>query len=289
MPNQPFRSTELILNADGSIYHLHLQPQELAPNVVLVGDPDRVETVTEHFDSIEYTRQHREFRVSTGQYRGQRVTCLSTGIGTDNIDIVLNELNALATIDFAQRVALPAQAQQSLRILRLGTCGGLQPDVKVGTLVASRYAIGADGLLNFYAENDLHTPLAQAATAFFQEKMPEVRVFPYTAESSLPMAHPAIMQGITFTANGFYAPQGRGIGAAAVVDMPTVMASFAFGGLQVLNMEMETAGILGLSALLGHRAASLSVVLANRATGVFHSDPAAAIAELIAVGLPLLV
>lgn len=282
-------ATTLILNADGSIYHLHLRPEELAKHIVLVGDPDRVDAVAQHFEQIEFTRQHREFRACTGVCMGKRITCLSTGIGTDNIDIVLNELDALVNIDFATREVKPRTQQTQLHILRLGTCGGMQPAVAVGSLVASQYAIGTDGLLNFYAEHPTADEFSSALSSFFQEKMPTARIFPYGAASSLPLSHPDIQAGITFTANGFYAPQGRDmLRTKPIGDMPSLMADFTFADLQVLNMEMETAGILGLSALLGHKAASLSVILANRPLGIFHENPAAAIERLIAVGLPLL-
>lgn len=283
------KATDLILNPDGSTYHLALRPDELASTILLVGDQERVPKVSQHWDKVEVVRQKREFVTHTGWLGNKRVSCVATGIGTDNIDIVLNELDALANINFNDRSIRPDF--QQLTLLRAGTCGGLQAEIAVGTPIYSRYAIGAEGLLRAYQRSLSADEAAfEAALQTFVQQHPTlspVAGMLYGAAATLPMpAHATVQQGITFTAAGFYAPQGREVRAMpAVPDLPGLMATFSHNGIPVLNMEMETAGILGMASLFGHRAASLSVILANRPQGIFHPEPAQAEADLIRLAL----
>lgn len=286
--------TELILNADGSIYHLSLLPGEVGPTIILVGDPDRVDKVADRFDLVELTRSKREFRTKTGIFRGHRLTVMSTGIGTDNIDVVLNELDALVNIDFQTRRV--KDSLTSLRILRLGTCGGLQEHLTPGALVLSAAAIGLDGLMPFYLrDQEGHAGIVGAARKALGA-YPEIASLVYGANAAnqlLRYAHavfPEVYQGITFTASGFYGPQGRSLGriGPTVRNLPDLMATVQCNGRSVLNMEMETSGILGLGGALGHACGSLSVVLANRARTTFHPDPASAVEHLIDRGLEML-
>lgn len=289
--------TELILNKDGSVYHLALHPKELAPKIIFVGDQDRVEKVGAYFDEIEFIRRKREFCTLTGRYQGQRLSVVSTGIGTDNIDIVWNEIDALFNVSFSSR--LPRKRLTQLKVLRLGTCGGMQADVPVGSLVLSAFAVGADGLLPYYippAVRGLAAKFAHQWKAFMSRSGLDLHLYPTQGSETLTKLaqelFPDILSGITFTANGFYGPQGRSLGRIPVrwPDLPDRIARFTFTDqqLRVLNMEMETAGILGLGHLLGHEAGSLSVILANRQTGVFASDPAAEVDQLIRTGLDLI-
>ncbi len=281
------KESELILNQDGSIYHLSLRPEEVAPLILTVGDQDRVEKVSRLFDRVEHRARHREFVTHTGWLGKKRISVVSTGIGPDNIDIVLNELDALFNIDFATRQ--PKKEHTPLTIIRLGTTGGLHAMTPVDSLVSSAGAFGFDGLLQFYRAPDLQD----------NEAIREMRrhgadtagwhfpVAPYFAEAApglLDIFQESFAKGITATNPGFYGPQGRQLRAPLrspeYLDMLT---SFEFKGLRILNLEMETSAIFGLSQLLGHRAASLSVVLANRAEGRFSLDPDRAIARLIEV------
>lgn len=280
------QSTELILNPDGSVYHLHLLPEDLAEKIIFVGDPERVPSVAKHFDTIEVQKRKREFHTVTGIYKGQRMTVLSTGIGTDNIDIVLNELDALANIDLTSR-SIKKELKQ-LKIMRLGTCGGLQKENLPSTIVHSRYAIGMDRLLDYYDYQQ--TDLDRAIATYFSHSDLK-NILPYTAKSSDSfyelLQATDVKQGITVTAQGFYGPQGRSLGRIPVT-YPTILdtlSAFSFADKQVLNLEMETAGILGLGALLGHECASLSVILANRPLGLFSENPARDVEKLIEKGL----
>lgn len=283
------KATDLILNPDGSVYHLALRPDELAPTVLLVGDPDRVPKVSQHWDRVEVVRTKREFVIHTGWLGSQRLTCLSTGIGTDNIDIVLNELDALVNVDFSTRTVRPDL--QQLTLIRIGTCGGLRAEVEVGTPVFSRYAVGAEGLMRAYrwSPSPETERLATALQQFVREHASLSPVSGMLYGASATLAKPtnlAVLEGITFTAAGFYGPQGRTVRTIPVMaDLPGLMGAFSHNGIPVLNMEMETAGIFGLAELLGHRAASLSVILANRPRGIFHPDPHAAEAALIRMAM----
>lgn len=281
------KPSELILNPDGSIYHLHLLPEQIAPVVITVGDPDRVPMVSRYFDTIEHRLQKREFVTHTGRLGKQRLSVISSGIGPDNIDIVVNELDAAVNIDLTTR--LPKSDPISLSIIRLGTAGCLHADVPVDSLVASTGGLGLDGLLQFYkAPEQQNHPLLAALREHFGEDW-GFPLAPYFSEGDaalLDVFKEGFHQGITATNPGFYGPQGRQLRAA--VRLPNYLdylQSFAFDGRKILNLEMETAAIYGLSRLLGHRAISLSVILANRASGTFSSNPEKGVSKLIETAL----
>lgn len=280
-------AAELILNPDGSIYHLALHPEQVADCVILVGDPDRVARVSRHFDRIEHRVQKREFMTHTGYLGARRLSVLSTGIGTDNVDIALNELDALHNADFAARALRPRPV--SLRLIRIGTCGGLQPGPEPGEIAVSEAAFGFDGLMRYYRAPDQHR--SPELHAWEQHAAP-LQPFPITpyfarASSSLLAAFEGVgHRGYTATQAGFYGPQGRVLRAAAMIpDYLDVLAAYQFEGHRILNLEMETAGIYGLSQLLGHEALSLSAILANRPRGVFSDAPGEAVERLIALVL----
>jgi uridine phosphorylase len=288
-------SADLVLDADGSIYHLALKPGELAEKILFVGDPGRVERVAAHFDQVELKRQKREFFTITGSYQGQRLSVLSTGIGTDNIDIVWNEVDALFNLDFATRQVKPALTR--LQVLRLGTSGGMQPDLPVGSLVHTRYAIGGDGLRHFYPSplSPAEVQLRAALKAYFppQTQFP-IPLYAAPADPGLDQLireqFPNIRPGITFTAAGFYGPQGRPLGRIPVFDeqLPRHLADFEYQQTRVLNMEMESAAIFALGELLGHACGTLCVILANRQRGEFSEDPRPLVDELIQTGLEVM-
>lgn len=276
-------ASELILNPDGSVYHLALQPEQLASTIITVGDPERVPRVSRYFDRVEHRVRKREFVTHTGWLGSQRLTVLSTGIGTDNVDIVLNELDALVNIDLAKRQVKPSLT--SLTLLRVGTTGGLQAEVPVDSWVASTAAFGMDGLLHFYDAPGLHDgPAIRALRQHCAGKW-NFPLSPYFAKGD-----PALLaafgkdfqHGFTATNSGFYGPQGRRLRAAvAQPEYLDVLQKFDFHGDRILNLEMETAGIYGLSSLLGHRAVSLSAILANRARGEFSRQPDKTVRRLI--------
>lgn len=258
--------SELIINSDGSVFHLHIKPDELAQNVILVGDPGRVEMVSSFFDSKEFERSSREFVTVTGTYKGKRVTVLSTGIGTDNIDIVMNELDALANIDFNSRS--PKSEHKRLKILRIGTSGSIQPDIPLGSFVLSHISVGCDGLLNWYAGRDRVT-IKDMEEAFLNHTgwLPELPP-PYFASAS-PVLINALsditIKGVTISASGFYAPQGRVLRLPlAMPDMVHKLETFRFNGERITNFEMEGSAIAGLATLLGHDAATVCCIIANR-------------------------
>lgn len=272
---KPISETDLIINADGSIYHLNLLPGDVAGTVITVGDPDRVGEVSKYFDSIELKKGKREFITHTGYIGGKRITVLSTGIGTDNIDIVLNELDALVNIDFNTRV--PNQQLKKLNIIRIGTSGAIQPDIAVDSLLVSSAAFGLDALGGFYKQNytDDESKLLNAFSGAFDESL---KTTPYLAaadELLLNQIAGGIQQGITITAPGFYSPQGREVRAqAAMPKLMDTVVNFRAGHQRITNMEMETAGIYYLANILGHRSISFNVILANRANKVFSKQPA---------------
>ena len=285
--------SELILNPDGTVYHLHLRPEQVARDIITVGDPGRVAEVSRRFDRVDTKVEAREFVTHTGELNGRRLTVISTGIGTDNVDIVLNELDALFNVDLAAREIRDVKTK--LNFLRLGTSGAFQPDLPLDSLLLSEAALGLDGLLSFYSvEGDtaLRRELEEHLAADGQ-RLPGT---PVMVRAALPpgMAHPAaagLPRGITLTAAGFYAPQGRSLRLPTRMDAPLLKSLRAYRsaeGLRITNIEMETAGIYGLASALGHRAASLSALLANRAEGTFSRDPAAAVERLIDFGLLLL-
>ncbi len=259
--------SELILNEDGSVFHLHLLPAQLADKVLLVGDPARVNMVAAFFDTRECEVSNREFHTITGQYKGKRITVLSTGIGCDNIDIVLNELDALANIDLAKREE--KAIRRSLDIVRIGTCGGLQPYTPVGTYVLSARSIGFDGLLNFYAGRDEVCDL-EAEDAFTRHvEWNEKFSAPYiiTSDEALRarLNQGDMTEGITVSCGGFYAPQGRQLRLPlAEPQLNERLRSFEYDGLHITNLEMESSAVAGLSALLGHHATTVCMVIANR-------------------------
>ncbi len=258
--------SELIINSDGSVFHLHIKPDELAQNVILVGDPGRVEMVSSFFDSKEFERSSREFVTVTGTYKGKRVTVLSTGIGTDNIDIVMNELDALANIDFNTRT--PKSEHKRLKILRIGTSGSIQPDIPLGSFVLSHISVGCDGLLNWYAGRERVT-IKDMEEAFIKHTcwLPQLPL-PYFACAS-PVLINALsdvtIKGVTISASGFYAPQGRVLRLPlAMPDMVHKLETFRFNGERITNFEMEGSAIAGLATLLGHDAATVCCIIANR-------------------------
>ncbi|HEA29765.1 MAG TPA: phosphorylase [Leeuwenhoekiella sp.] len=266
--------SELILNKDGSIYHLNLLPQDLAPIVITVGDPDRVERVTRHFDTITVTKHKREFKTQTGTYGGKAITVISTGIGTDNIDIVLNELDALVNIDFNTRKI--KEQLKTLQIIRLGTSGAIQPEIDVDSILLSKMAIGFDSLLHFYdSKAILNTAIQNAFIKHSNWAAEKSHPYVIDADAQL-LAHfkeKNYHTGFTATNVGFYAPQGRILrGKLNDPDLNEKITSFTHHGLQITNLEMETSGIYGLAKLLGHQAISINAILANRTTGAFSKN-----------------
>ncbi|MEO0469620.1 MAG: nucleoside phosphorylase [Bacteroidota bacterium] len=288
------KASELILRPNGAVYHLNLLPEDIADTIIFVGDPARTEMVAAHFERIDCRKGSREFQTITGWIGKKRLSVLSTGIGTDNIDIVWQELDALHNIDLHTR-QIRADLRQ-LTVLRLGTCGGLQDDCPPDTLVLSRWAIGADGLMHFYAPEaspELRA-FSVSCSAYCQAAGFSVPVYGAQADQSICdhiAASMDLREGITLTAAGFYGPQGRDLGRIPlrIADFPEKMAGFRYEGLPLLNLEMETAGIMGLGNALGHRTASLSVILAQRSRGLFSTNPTAAVEHLVKQGVHALV
>ena len=265
-----FPASELMINDDGSVFHLHLRPEQLADKVILVGDPARVDTVASHFDSRECEVSNREFHSITGSYHGKRLTVVSHGIGTDNIDIVLNELDALANIDFATREE--RASLRSLTLVRIGTSGGLQPHVPIGTYVISEKSIGFDGVLNFYAGRDRVSDLAfERAFCDFVGWHPQWAA-PYVVDADRELVQRIgqgeMVLGVTISANGFYGPQGRELRLPmAVPDLNRRIEAFSYEGKVVTNYEMESSALAGLSRLMGHHAMTVCCIIANRRAG----------------------
>ena len=267
-----YEPSELIINEDGSIFHLHIKPKQLADRIILVGDPGRVSTVARHFDAKEYEIQSREFHTITGTYKGKHITVLSTGIGCDNIDIVMNELDALANIDFKERQDKPEH--RTLTIVRIGTCGGLQPEAPLGTFIASVKSIGFDGLLNYYAgRNEVcDLELEKAFTQHMNWCPQKGTQYVATANPSLieQVAGKEMLRGITIACGGFYGPQGRQVRLKIQdPDQNKKVESFRYTTpegkeLKICNFEMESSALAGLAALLGHRAMTCCMVIANR-------------------------
>jgi uridine phosphorylase len=280
-------SSELILNPDGSVYHLNLLPEHIAHDIIFVGDQNRVEKITQAFDSIEFSTQKREFKIQTGTLKGKRITVMSTGIGPDNIDIVMNELDALVNIDLKTRQ--PKEALTKLNIIRIGTSGSLQANIPVGSFVMSKYAIGLDNMLRSYlidgfSETALEDAFVKHTNWDSKKGKPYAICCSETLEKKIFSSK--MHKGITATAGGFYGPQGRVLRLNIQDEqLNDKMDTFSFENNRITNLEMETAAIYGLSALLGHNALSLSAIIANRATGDFSSDPEKAIEELIEYAL----
>jgi uridine phosphorylase len=281
------KDSELILNPDGSVYHLNLKPENISDTIIFVGDQDRVETITKHFESIEFSTQKREFKTQTGYYKDSRITVISTGIGPDNIDIVLNELDALVNIDLKTR--RPKEVLTSLNIIRIGTSGSLQVDIPVDSFVMSTHGLDINGMLHFYQIDGISNPeIENAFIAHTNWDKNKARPIVINNSSYLEKHFESdkIHKGMTGTAGGFYGPQGR------VLRLPLQDASlnskldnFTYKNFRITNFEMETSVIYGLSKLLGHEALSLNAIIANRATGNFSKNPKKTIEKLIIYAL----
>lgn len=273
---------DLIINQDGTIYHLSLLPEDLAQTVIIVGDPDRVSEVSKHFDSIELKKGKREFITHTGYLDKKRITVISTGIGTDNIDIVFNELDALVNIDFEKREV--KKELTSLDIIRIGTSGAIQPDIPMGTILASSFGLGLDALMQYYINElsgDDHSILDAFKSRFSHIK----GITPYLTAADNVLLNTIgsdMEKGITVTAPGFYAPQGRQVRAKnAIPDFINLLNNFQHSNYRITNLEMETAGIYALAKALGHKALSVNAILASRVNFEFSKNPAAVVDKAI--------
>lgn len=277
------KKSELILNPDGSVYHLNLKPENIAKNIIFVGDLNRVDKVTKHFESIDFTTQKREFKTVSGYYKNKRLTVISTGIGPDNIDIVLNELDALVNIDLDTR-AIKKELTQ-LNIIRIGTSGSLQKDIPIDSFLVSSYAIDLSGMLLSYQVDEISHPKIEEA--FIKHtNWNEKKSYPIVVANSIDLGKKLssknIYQGITATAGGFYGPQGRVLRLAIQdPELNHKIDSFNFEGNRITNLEMETSAIYGLSKLLGHHAVSMNAIIANRANGTFSENPYKVVDDLI--------
>ena len=285
------KSSELILNPDGSVYHLNLKPENIANDIIFVGDQERVSKITQHFDSIEFSTQKREFKTETGMYKGKRLTVQSTGIGPDNIDIVFNELDALVNVDLVTREIKPNHT--ALNIVRIGTSGSLQADIPVDSWVMSKYAIGLDNMLRSYLIEE-HS-VAALEDAFITQtnwdlKKGRPTVVPCDKTLEDKIYSDKFHKGFTGTAGGFYGPQGRVV-RLNIQDpqLNNKMDAFNYNGTRMTNLEMETSAIYGLGKLLGHNCLSLNAIIANRAVGEFSSNPEKTVNELIAYTLDKLI
>ncbi|TMU56598.1 nucleoside phosphorylase [Flagellimonas algicola] len=279
--------SELILNPDGSIYHLNLHPEDISNTIITVGDPDRVRSVSRHFETIEVEKGKREFLAHTGTFNGKRITVISTGIGTDNIDIVCNELDALVNVNFKTRQIKDELTQ--LDFIRIGTSGAIQEDIPVDTFLLSSSAVGFDGLMHFYDTGQAgNQGLEQELNGFLAWQTHKISAYAFDADASLAdiFAENHIRFGITATNSGFYGPQGRSIRLQPrITEFNRKLADFSYQNQRITNLEMETAGIYGLSKMHGHRAVSLNAILANRATGEFSERPMRTVNELIQLAL----
>jgi uridine phosphorylase len=282
--------SELIINDRGAVYHINCKSEEIADTIILVGDPGRVKEVSKYFDSIEYENKHREFIVHTGFIGTKRLTCVSTGIGPDNIDIVLNELDALVNIDFETRTI--KKDLTTLKIIRFGTSGSLQKDIPVDSLVASTFGLGFDNLMHYYRRetNEVENQLLQAFNTHTQ--LESSKLFPYIQMAGIQLLKHFTQpyhQGITVTCPGFYGPQGRilrlNLAYPLLIDQLT---SFRLGNHQITNFEMETSAIYGLGKLLGHQCLSLNTIIANRITKEFSKDSGLAVENLIKQSLQII-
>lgn len=279
-----YRVSDLLLNPDGSVFHLKLRPGQVAPNIILVGDPDRVKTVSSCFSRIEYTVQNREFVSHTGQYKNTPVSVISSGIGTDNIDIVLNELDALFNIDLVTRC--PKDQLTSLNIIRIGTSGAIQRYAEPGSFVLSLKAIGFDGLMNFYRDVESITDLAMETSLKQHFKWDDRLATPYVVDMApdliMKLQHPSMQSGLTISAPGFYGPQMRALRVSPRMHwLMERIESFEFNNQKIINFEMECSAIYGLSKLMGHRAATMCVIVANRLTNEYLKDYSEPMEELI--------
>lgn len=272
--SQPIPASQLVLNSEGAVYHLNLHPDQLADNIILVGDPGRVDVIASFFDKVEVKRENRELVTRTGYFNGKRITALSTGMGTDNIDIVMNELDTLVNIDL--KAKMPKDEHHSLNIVRLGTCGALQPDIEIGESVATRYALGLDGLLYFYAKNDEVNEIAMRDAFIKQMDYPTDLPKPYVVEGSKELfdrVAQGYYYGLTATAPGFYGPQGRTLRMPlAYPETNKKIEAFEYQGWRVCNFEMESSALYGLGKMMGHNCLTICVAIANRVTEKFATD-----------------
>ena len=287
---QRIPESELIINSRGAIYHLDLRPEELANTIIVVGDPDRVKKVSAHFDKVEHRLKHREFITHTGNIGNTRLSCISTGIGPDNIDIVLNELDALANIDFETRTI--KNNLTKLNIIRFGTSGSLQADIPVDSFVASSHGLGLDNLLNFYSYEKTAADKAMVDAFITQTKLDTAITNPYVfsgSEMLLSKFGSDFHKGITVTCPGFFGPQGRvlrlGLSSPGLVDKLT---HFNFNNHRITNFEMETSAIYGLGKLMGHECMSVNAIIANRVAKEFSKDSDAAVGKMIKKSLEAL-
>lgn len=278
-----FKDSELIINPDGSVYHIKLRPEDVAPTVILVGDQHRVPVVSKYFDVIEVKKENREFVTHTGTLNGKRLTVASTGIGTDNIDIVINELDAAVNIDLERRE--PKEKHTALNLVRLGTSGALQPDIEVDSFVASAFGLGFDGLLHFYQypENLVENDLAEA---FIKQTGWNTRLpYPYVVKASSNLLEKLaydLKSGITATANGFYGPQGRQLRIPlAYPELNQAIENFEHKGHRIVNFEMETSALFALGGILGHNTLTICDIIANRVTRQFSRDYKASVEKMI--------
>jgi uridine phosphorylase len=284
-------ASELILNPDGSVYHINLKPGEVAQDIIFVGDQNRVDKITKHFDSIEFSTQKREFKTQTGIYKGKRITVMSTGIGPDNIDIVMNELDALVNVDLETRTV--KKELTSLNIVRIGTSGSLQAAIPCDSIVMSQYGLGLDNMLRSYLIDEFSE--TEIEDAFIHQTNWDLRKGrPYVIAGSKSLEKrlesDTIFKGFTGTAGGFYGPQGRVIRLGIQdPELNSKMDHFNYNGIIMTNLEMETAAIYGIGKLMGHDCLSLNAIIANRATGTFSEDPYKAVDELIIYTLNKLV
>lgn len=290
MEKKYFAESELIINKDGSVFHLHVRPEQLADKVILVGDPGRVALVASHFEEKEMEVESREFRTVTGTYKGKRITVISTGIGCDNIDIVMNEVDALANIDFQTRTE--KQQLRSIEIVRIGTCGGLQLNTPEGTFICSEYSVGFDGLLNFYegrnAVCDLKMERALISHLGWTGNMCQPYPYVIKADENLVerIAQNDMVRGITVACGGFFGPQGRQL-RVPLVDphQNEKIDSFEYDGMHITNFEMESSALAGLAKLMGHRATTACMVIANRRAGKANTGYKNIIDDLITLVL----
>ncbi|WP_405571978.1 nucleoside phosphorylase [Winogradskyella sp. Asnod2-B02-A] len=285
------KDSELILNPDGSVYHLNLKPENISDTIIFVGDQDRVEKITKHFDSIEFSTQKREFKTQTGYYQDKRLTVISTGIGPDNIDIVLNELDALVNIDLKTRK--PKSELSSLNIIRIGTSGSLQNDIPVDAFLISTHGLDINGMLHFYQIDGICNP--EIEDEFIKHtNWDKNKARPIIIENSKFLEKyfegDKIFKGMTGTAGGFYGPQGRVLRLPLQdPDLNAKLDNFDYKDFRITNFEMETSVIYGLSKLLGHEALSLNAIIANRANGDFSKDPKKTVEKLIKYALERIV
>jgi uridine phosphorylase len=285
------QASELILNPDGSVYHLNLRPEHIANDIIFVGDQDRVDKISKHFDSIEFSTQKREFKTTTGLYKGKRLSVISTGIGPDNIDIVLNELDALVNIDLETRTI--KEDLTSLNIVRIGTSGSLQKDVPIDSFLLSTHGLDINGMLHFYDLSSIENVAIEEAFiehTHWNPKKSHPIVIPNSTELQEKLSSEKTHLGMTITAGGFYGPQGRVLRLPVYdPELNNKIDSFQYKDIRITNLEMETSAIYGLSKLLGHHACSMNAIIANRPLGEFSENPKQVVEDLIVYTLEKLV